>query len=285
MAAGSLSASWRLFRLATALLLTLILGACAMTPAPRQPEAPTPVTQERGKPPDSVPAPADAATPTPRPSRGNPPFYDVMGQRYQVMPDGTGYREQGIASWYGREFHGRPTSSGETYDMYALTAAHKTLPLPTVAEVTNLATGKSIIVRINDRGPFVKDRLIDLSYAAARDLGFLNAGTTSVEVRALDDAATARAATIAPSTMYVQVAAFSERQNAEKLRQRLRGHGFDNAVIRYDDSETPALYRVRIGPVANPAEYDAVAVRVDELNVGKPRLVLEPAAGNVAPGG
>ena len=110
-------------------------------------------------------------------TRGNPAFYEVFGERYHVLPESRGYTEQGVASWYGREFHGRRTSNGEVYDMYGLTAAHKTLPLPTRARVTNVATGKSIIVRVNDRGPFKKGRLIDMSYGAARELGFLNAGT------------------------------------------------------------------------------------------------------------
>ena len=117
---------------------------------------------------------------------GNPAFYDEFGVRYRVLETSKGYAERGIASWYGRDFHGRRTSGGEPYDMYAMTAAHKTLPLPTYAEVTHLDTGNKVVVRINDRGPFVEGRIIDLSYAAALKLGIAGAGIARVEVRALD---------------------------------------------------------------------------------------------------
>ena len=117
---------------------------------------------------------------------GNPQFYEVFGKRYRVRASSDGYRERGVASWYGRPFHGRPTSSGEMYDMHEMTAAHTSLPLPTWAEVTNLSNGKSVIVKINDRGPFVGERLIDLSHAAASALDIVGSGTARVEVRALD---------------------------------------------------------------------------------------------------
>ena len=122
----------------------------------------------------------------PKSKYGNPKSYVVFGQRYYTLPSSKGYVEQGIASWYGTKFHGRRTSSGETYDMYAMTAAHKTLPLPTYARVTNKRNGRSIIVRINDRGPFHDNRIIDLSYAAATRLGIVTRGTGLVEVRAID---------------------------------------------------------------------------------------------------
>ncbi len=217
---------------------------------------------------------------------GNPPFYDVMGERYHVLADNEGYLEQGVASWYGREFHGRRTSNGEPYDMYALTAAHKTLPLPTTARVTNLATGKSIVVRINDRGPFKKGRLIDLSYAAARELGFVTAGTAMVEVQALADASATDTAGAAPPlarAMYAQVGAFSQRQNAEDLKLRLEKQGIANVVIRYDAGAVPPLYRVRVGPVADAAAFDTVVAAVGRLRLGEPRLVVE--ARGSQPGG
>jgi rare lipoprotein A len=122
----------------------------------------------------------------PRSKYGNPDSYVVFGQRYHTLPTAKGHLEHGIASWYGTKFHGRRTSSGETYDMYAMTAAHKTLPLPTYARVTNKKNGRSIIVRINDRGPFHENRIIDLSYAAATKLGIVTTGTGLVEVRAID---------------------------------------------------------------------------------------------------
>jgi rare lipoprotein A len=120
-----------------------------------------------------------------RSDRGNPPFYDVLGKRYHVLPTSAGYRARGVASWYGPDFHGLATSSGEQYDMNAMTAAHTTLPLPTWVEVTNLENGRRVVVRVNDRGPFVDDRLIDLSYAAATQLDMVRNGTARVEVRAV----------------------------------------------------------------------------------------------------
>ena len=120
-----------------------------------------------------------------RSGRGNPPFYDVLGKRYHVLPTSAGYRARGIASWYGPDFHGLATSSGEQYDMNAMTAAHTTLPLPTWVEVTNLENSRSVVVKVNDRGPFVDNRLIDLSYAAATQLDMVRNGTARVEVRAV----------------------------------------------------------------------------------------------------
>ena len=117
---------------------------------------------------------------------GNPETYVIDGVTYRVMDTSAGYREEGMASWYGGYFHGRRTSSGDIYDMYLMTAAHKSLPLPTYVRVTNLANGRSVILRVNDRGPFVDDRIIDLSFAAATKLGMAEVGTTRVEVVALD---------------------------------------------------------------------------------------------------
>jgi rare lipoprotein A len=120
---------------------------------------------------------------------GNRPEYEVFGIRYRVLESSIGYEEEGSASWYGEEFQGRPTSSREPYDMYLMTAAHRTLPLPTYVEVTNLENGRRAVVRVNDRGPFHPDRIIDLSYVAALKLGYVDAGTARVRVRALEPAA------------------------------------------------------------------------------------------------
>ncbi|HEX5047129.1 MAG TPA: septal ring lytic transglycosylase RlpA family protein [Gammaproteobacteria bacterium] len=134
--------------------------------------------------------PARTRTPAAKTQRadakdGKPPSYDVLGKRYRVLASSAGYRERGIASWYGHPFDGRPTSSGETYDMHEMTAAHRSLPIPTWVEVTNLANGKRVTVKVNDRGPFVGKRLIDLSFAAATKLDIVRNGTAQVEVRAL----------------------------------------------------------------------------------------------------
>jgi rare lipoprotein A len=200
---------------------------------------------------------------------GNPATYEVFGQRYQVMSSSAGYVERGIASWYGSKFHGRRTSSGEPFDMYAVSAAHTTLPLPTYAEVTNLANGRAIIVKINDRGPFKHNRLIDLSYAAAVKLGIAQQGTGMVEVRAIDPvnwqanatrlaaADTGKAGAI--PGLYLQIGAFSQMENAARLRSRLEdaAHGGVH-VVPAGDGRAP-LYRVRIGPLPNVDEADRVS--------------------------
>lgn len=166
---------------------TRVTGVLPPEP-PRPPPAESP-PPERRLPADPAPGTADLPVLVPRAEPrspyGNPDSYEVFGKRYRVMDSSDGYVERGVASWYGREFHGRRTSSGESYDMHALSAAHRTLPLPTYVEVTNLENGRKVVVRINDRGPFHGDRIIDLSYAAAVKLGMAGKGTARVEVRAL----------------------------------------------------------------------------------------------------
>lgn len=279
----------------TAALFALALVVTACTPTRwEKPEPPAPVAT----------APGPAITPTPAPPRppggptpggpGNPPFYDVFGQRYFVLPGSEGFRERGEASWYGEPFHGRRTSSGAVYDMYELTAAHKTLPLPTLVRVTHLENGRSVVVKVNDRGPFAKGRVIDLSYAAAKALDMVQSGTAPVEVVALTGPAGAgpvvvenrAAATLVPASLpapalipaqrlFMQVGAFGDAANAERLRAKLESNGVTNVVIRYDDSASPALYRVRIGPIADSADYDALASRVRSLRIPDPSLVTE----------
>jgi rare lipoprotein A len=238
----------------------------------------------------------------PRSARGNPPFYDVFGRRYHVLASADGYRESGVASWYGRDFHGLSTSSGEPYDMHQLTAAHTRLPLPTWVEVTNLENGKRVVVRVNDRGPFVDDRIIDLSYAAATELDMIRNGTARVEVRALRGAAQPAAAapgnplpsapvTVPPvaaapvtglsaavaaeDAMFVQVGAFSQRDNAAKLVDRLKASGFANPVVVTDADGRRTLHRVRLGPVRDAAEFDRVSGRLRALGVADSHLVVE----------
>lgn len=219
----------------------------------------------------------------PRSKSGNPPFYEVYGVRYTVMNSSIGYKERGVASWYGKKFHGRSTSSGERYDMYAMTAAHTSLPLPTIARVTNLSNGKSVIVRVNDRGPFVKNRLIDMSYAAAIELDMTGAGTALVEVEALTQA---KVATSSPETavmaandpdsrMYLQVGAFGEPDNAHNLAERLNKNGISKVAVHKSDNEYPMLYRVRIGPFNSVSEYDRIVRQVENLQISETRLVIE----------
>lgn len=167
------------------LAIALLLAACAHAP-PRTAPAPSPVAAG-GAGEDLVPRAE------PRSASGNPPFYEVNGHRYIVLASAAGYRERGVASWYGPDFNGLKTATGERYDMFAMTAAHKTLPIPCYARVTNLTNGRSIVVRINDRGPFVGNRIIDLSYSAANRLGMIRDGTAFVEVETLMPAAPAGA--------------------------------------------------------------------------------------------
>jgi rare lipoprotein A len=214
----------------------------------------------------------------PRSKSGNPPFYEVYGVRYKVMDSSAGYKERGVASWYGKKFHGRATSSGERYNMYEMTAAHKSLPLPTIARVTNLNNGKSVVVRVNDRGPFVKNRIIDMSYAAALELEMTGAGTALVEVEALTGKANAGgqgSRTAARSRMYMQVGAFGESGNARDLARRLNANGIPNVQVKQSTGEYPALYRVRIGPVSSVTEYDRIAQQVERLQISETHLVVE----------
>jgi rare lipoprotein A len=216
---------------AAACLCAWVLAGCSI--ASRRP-APAP-TPEIVPPPANVDTTPDAIPRRePRSAHGNPPFYKVLGKRYVVLASADGYFERGVASWYGPTFHGESTSSGEKYDMYGMTAAHKTLPLPTYARVTNLKNGRSIVVRINDRGPFVANRLIDLSYSAAAKLDMLKEGTTLVEVKALtlqEPDNLTRSAETPPPSLYVQAGAFSDQHNAQRVLDRLHAGGLPGAFI------------------------------------------------------
>jgi rare lipoprotein A len=218
----------------------------------------------------------------PRSKLGNPPFYDVLGRRYFVLSTAEGYVERGVASWYGPTFHGVGTAMGEPYDMYGMTAAHKTLPLPAYARVTNLRNGRTVVVRINDRGPFVANRLIDLSYTAAAKLDMIRDGTALVEVRVLmstpgggtqSDPIT-RAALSPPPTLYIQAGAFASEANAQHLLERLRAAGLTDAFV-LSRPEPRHLFRVRVGPVTSVSEFDALAARLAKLGIPEARLAVD----------
>jgi rare lipoprotein A len=214
----------------------------------------------------------------PRSAHGNPPFYKVLGKRYVVLATADGYLERGVASWYGPTFHGENTSDGEKYDMFAMTAAHKTLPLPCYARVTNLKNGRSVVVRINDRGPFVANRLIDLSYSAAAKLDMLKEGTTLVEVRALtvqEPDNLTRSAEAPPPALYIQVGAFAEQANAQRVLDRLHTGGLSSAFILTPPDGKPVLYRVRLGPVSTVPEFDQLASRLKILGFPDARLATD----------
>lgn len=238
---------------------------------------------------------------------GNGPVYEVFGKRYNVMPSSRGYQERGVASWYGTKFHGNLTSSREPYDMHAMTAAHKTLPLPSYVRVRNLRNDKSVIVRVNDRGPFVNNRIIDLSYSAAKKLDMIRDGTSLVEVTAISldtqsgDRPTRQAVPPAPEAspplvslpstqppampppaqtstehkIFVQVGAFGDRANAERRLGALVAAGIGNAFIHEDSSSSPALLRVRIGPVAGVVQYDILVEQLENIGIPDPYLVAD----------
>lgn len=181
-------------------------------------------------------------------SVGNPTTYRVLGKKYAVMEDATGFSETGIASWYGMKFHGHDTSNGEIFDVYKMTAAHKTLPLPSYVRVTRTDTGKSIIVRVNDRGPFHDKRIIDLSYAAAVKLDMHKSGTAPVQIEVLK-------APLTESVLWVQVGALSNLSNAQRLKKKLENIKTETANtdwtvgIHSTKKKEQSTHRVRIGPI------------------------------------
>lgn len=218
---------------------------------------------------------------------GNKSPYTVLGQTYVLLPSASGYRATGMVSWYGTKFHGRSTANGDKYDLYGMTAAHKTLPIPTYVLVTNLENNRQAIVRVNDRGPFVSNRIIDLSYAAAVKLGYAEKGVAFVEVAAIDvdnwpprdepkapepvpplrpapppaappsAAAPDTGAATNAGTHAVQAGAFSVRANAEALRNRLEA-ALSYPVSVQPTATPPVLYRVRVGPFADAARAEQV---------------------------
>lgn len=268
-----------------ALAALLVLGGCA-GPSPRPDAGPGPEPADGPPPPGAVDV-AAIPEPTPRDeplSRyGNPPSYVVYGQTYHVQRKRTAYRAEGTASWYGTKFHGRRTSSGEPFDMYRFTAAHRTLPLPSYVEVTNLANGRTLVVRVNDRGPFKDDRLIDLSYAAAKRLGFADDGTARVEVRAVDPGiappvaaeGNERTRPERDGRLWLQAGAFTERGNAERLRRRLADAGLAPVDVQRADTGEATVFRVRLGPLGSEARAAELAERVQSLGFSAPLPVHE----------
>ena len=270
----------------------------------------------------SIPEPVPRMEPLAR--YGNMRNYEVYGKVYHTLRSSAGYVERGIASWYGTKFHGRRTSSGEPYDLYGITAAHKTLPLPTYVQVTNLQNGRTLIVRVNDRGPFHDNRVIDLSYAAASKLGVLATGTGLVEVRAIDPRDAGRPVSViagtraqipvieampssvevnpAPVTrpaqsgfvdsvpvevarahlansrnpgLYLQLGAFLSRANAERLRTRLMNDAPTGIEIVEGSQNQNTIYRVRLGPMKDVAEADALTQTIAHLGLGTPLVVID----------
>jgi len=245
--------------------------------------------------------------------------YKIAGRTYYPLESAHGYDETGVGSWYGRDFHGKLTANGENYDMHALSAAHKTLPLPTLARVTNLENGRSIVVRVNDRGPFVKDRIIDLSYAAASALGYDQQGTARVRVQALDGSSAYASKPVAPILpqqsasqtsaprpilpvpvrpiltpppvepaadtqrvaneppvpgMYIQLGAFGEAANADRLRASLSGN-FPSVRVQPFMSNMRRLYRVRIGPYSDVRNIERNVLQLESQGYKDAIVVIE----------
>lgn len=189
--------------------------------------------------PDAIPIPL------PYSATGNPDYYEVNGKRYYVLKTNKNYEAEGFASWYGTKFHGKRTSSGEPYNMYAMTAASPTLPIPSFVLVTNLNNGKSIIVKVNDRGPFHDNRVMDLSYAAAKKLGVYDSGTAWVKIVAIDTGSLVTKS----AQLYLQVATFRQPNNANLLALQLRRQVNQAVSISTSTKAEQTLYRVLIGPL------------------------------------
>jgi len=200
--------------------------------------------------------------------------YTQFGERYCPMVSAEGFVETGMASWYGEEFHGRPTALGETYNMHAMTAAHKTLPLPTRVRVTNLENGRRAELRVNDRGPFVKGRVIDLSYAAARKLGVVRPGTARVRIEALEPGGTRQSGSVARAYAYLQAGAFASRGNALILHQQLQQAGISGVYIRHKGN---GVYAVWVGPLENDRAAGRLERKLADLGISQTLRVFGDA--------
>ena len=220
----------------------------------------------------------------PRSALGNPESYVVFGKRYYVMDSSAGFVERGIASWYGTKFHGRKTSSGEIYNMYEMSAAHKTLPIPVHVHVKNLDNGRELVVRVNDRGPFVEGRIIDLSYAAAKKLGVDGPGTANVEIRVVGPGQTRPTQVVRAvpldegddySPLFIQMAAFSDETNASNMVERLRQQNESSARISSVQTDNGTFYRVRVGPVYDMDEANQVVRRLQQKGYSSLRVVVD----------
>jgi rare lipoprotein A len=285
-------------RLVLGVVIALLMGGCATAPKkPAQAEAPRkPAYYADDGPPDAIPdnlASIPDAVPRDEPFHryANRP-YTVFGHAYVPVVNNEPFKERGIASWYGRKFQGQKTASGEPYDMFAMTAAHPSLPIPSYVRVTNVKTGQWVVVRINDRGPFHSNRIIDLSYAAAARIGVAGPGSALVEVERVFASSGSRpesAVALAPpqppqaavetpvvveeaAGLWLQLGAFSSRDGAESFRDRAaRELSWNHEPVQLAPRE--GLYRVRLGPYRNREEALAIADKVRETLGFAPTLI------------
>lgn len=285
-----------MIRLACTLATCTLLGACATSPGPSSSgdtiNNGAPGSDRYSMAQDSPPEERRDISQLPEPvpkdeplSRyGNPDTYSVWGKTYRVLPSAKGYSAEGLASWYGQKFHGHRTSSGESFDMYRFTAAHRSLPLPTYVRVTNLDNGKSLVVRVNDRGPFHENRIIDLSWAAAVRLGIEQAGVGRVRVEAISATPTpnkpastvptaVRAAVDSPppdtsnaARLFLQIGAFQDRATAERMQQTLR----DQLDLGSEIHSGSDLHRVWIGPYADDQQRQQVRQNMADAGFERP---------------
>lgn len=270
----------------------LLLSACGTTPLHDSgPAQPLDVSHI----PDAVPR-AEVRT-----RAGNKSPYTVLGKTYRVMPESRGFVQEGIASWYGNKFHGLQTANGEIYSMYGMTAAHKTLPIPSYVRVTNLQNGRTIVVRVNDRGPFHQGRIIDLTYAGASKLGFIEQGTAPVKIEVLEPQQAAQsppgglnqaseitpavaasglskapapkdsAGYQLPANTFLQAGAFSSAEAAAKVRDRVAS--LTNLPVFVAQQRKDDLYRVRIGPIVDNRELMDVRLRMESLSLPAPHVI------------
>ena len=280
------------------IVLPVLLAVVSCSSAPEQtPESPNKgrysISQDRAPTrivdlsiiPEVIPQPIN------RTMAGNRSPYTVLGKSYQVLPTEEGYNESGVASWYGEKFHGHKTSNGEVFDMYQVSAAHKSLPIPSFLRVTNLDNNRSIVVRVNDRGPFHGDRLIDLSYAAALKLGYADRGTARVQLESIvasgafrdrGVSATTSAAgnenlrVSSSSSKYLQVGAFSELSTAQEVSTKVEEITSLPVFIRtVNISKSRTLHRVRVGPISDSGQIQRVSESVVAANLGSPYTVTE----------
>ena len=276
--------------------LCLALGGCSLWPFGDDRPSRTPASVP--KPPRNLASIPDAIPrEEPRSRYGNPDTYEVFGKRYRVMKSARGHVERGLASWYGPGFHNERTSSGEPYDMYAMTAAHKTLPIPAYLRVTNLENGRSVIVRVNDRGPFVRGRIIDLSYTAAWKLDMIKSGTARVEIRHVEPrrwwrrdqeppaptistvppvrtASATDAVGVAPTKRYLQAGAFSSLANAQNLLLKLQAAGLENGIIREALVSGQRIFRVQIGPIVSEDSAETLREALRRVGIPDARVML-----------
>ncbi|MBY5990519.1 septal ring lytic transglycosylase RlpA family protein [Ferrimonas balearica] len=258
-------------RILVPLLSVALLAACSSpTPSGRYQ-----MSQDQA--PANAPDLSQLEPPVPRyepKSRGGNRDYVVWGQAYEVLPSAEGYVEEGIASWYGAKFHGHLTSNGDTYDMFTFSAAHKSLPLPTYAKVTNLANGKSLVVRVNDRGPFHPERVIDLSYAAAWHLGVLAAGTAPVRVEAYHFAGPDSPVPplVGPPRLFIQLVASGDAEALQPMKTRLEEEWAVAARIQ----QAGDLHKLQLGPFEDAEQAQTLLEQLRQGAYPQAFKVLEP---------